>query len=87
MAVFRSCLDDSLSDTYRCWKDEGSSLKMDLYFVRDSYPYDGKHWNATVLFMLGFALIPPLLLYGMVFHALPWLARWVCVGTAKKEAK
>ena len=72
LQVFKSCL-DSDPDHEHCWKAK-EKVEKELEESEVS-PYG--EWKIAIPFLAGLILIPPLIVYGLLFRAVPWLVRWV----------
>jgi hypothetical protein len=75
LEVFKSCL-NSDSNHEHCWKAQ-EKAEEDL---EESEVSAYSEWKIAVPFLAGLILIPPLILYGLLFRAVPWLMRFVWEG-------
>ena len=74
--VLEACL-DSTPNQQRCRDEDDASFKRELEAF-DVSPY--KPWKVSVPLISGLMLIPPLIVYGLLFRAVPWLVRFVWEG-------
>jgi hypothetical protein len=81
LEVFKSCLDSDPNHEH-CWKAQ-EKAEEDLEESKVS-PYG--EWKIAIPFLAGLILIPPLILYGLLFRAVPWLVRFVWEGWKGEKA-
>jgi len=80
LEVLKSCLDSDPNHEH-CWKVQEKALE-DLEESEFS-PY--REWKIAIPFLAGLILIPPLILYGLLFKAVPWLVRWAWGGIGSER--
>jgi hypothetical protein len=71
LQVFKSCL-DSDADHEHCWKAKEKAEKE----LEESEVSPYGEWKIAIPFLAGLILILPLIVYGLLFRAVPWLVRW-----------
>ena len=81
LEVFKSCL-DSDPNREHCWKAR-EKAEEDLEKSEVS-PYG--EWKIAIPFLAGLILIPPLILYGLLFRVVPCLVRVVWEGWKGEKA-
>ena len=75
LKVLKSCLESDPNHEH-CWRAQ-EKAEEDLEASAVS-PYSES--KITIPFLAGLILIPPLILYGLLFRAVPWLVRWAWEG-------